>query len=1142
MIRKVLAAVAVGLLSLWAIAFSQTVTASISGSVEDPSGQVIAGATVTLMNQGTGAHIRAVTDSSGNFIFTGLLPSTYTVEASHAGFKKFERRELVLTAGEHKSAGNLKLEIGALSETVTVTAQTATIQTASAERSGLISEKQATDLMLIGRDYLDLMRTLPGVADFSSHETPAGFNFNMSIQGNRPGMNNVTLDGATNINTGGQTGTWLSPSVDSIAEVKVLLNNYQAEYGRNAGASVNVITKSGTRQFHGTGYYFKRNEVFNANDFFFKARRQPRPRYRYDFGGFNLGGPVTIPGKFNAGRDKLFFFFAQEFMPQSFPNSLNTLTVPTAAERQGDFSHTFDQNRRLIAIKDPDTGLAFPGNIIPAERIDRNMQKLLGVLPLPNAVDPSGAYNYVSYDNYRQPRNETLFRTDYRINDRNSLYVRGVFDRQTQEGGYGLPIQGGNWPLIRTVYDVPSKGGLIALQQSLSPTLIHEFSFGTTRGVELGSAANSAAVDRVSRQKLGMTLSQFHPNLNTLDLIPNATFGGVPNAANIAFESRYPFFGANNLFDITDNLTKVQGAHTLKGGIFFERIRRAAKRGAVFNGAFDFTRDPNNPLDTGWAYSNALLGVYRSYAESDTRPWANVRASNIEWYVQDTWKLNKKLTLDYGMRFSIFTPQYERDRYTSGFVPERFDPAKAGVLIRPVKNAAGARVGFNPITGQTVPAVLIGSLAAGDAANGMVSLRADKSYPAGLQNDRGVQLGPRFGFAYDPKGDGKTAIRGGFGVTYDRVDGFIVSFTENPPLEFTPTSFYGRTADFLSSGSLLFPSNVSGISRAGQVPTVMSFSLGVQRDIGFGTTLDVAYVGSLSRHLRQSVNLNGIRYGADFLPSNADPTSPGKPLPPNFLRPYPGLGDINYFTYDASSNYHSMQVQAHRRFARPFQISGVWTWSKTMDTSDGGSVSRFLDTHSRYYGRAGFDRTHIVNVNWMYDLPRISQYWKHAFARWVLDQWQFTGIASFVSGAPLGVNFTTTDGADIAGTPTELIRPDLIAAPELPKSRRTMLHYFNTNAFARPAKGTIGNSAKDVIRGPGINNWDMGLYKNFAIREHARVQFRWETYNTFNHTQFSNVDTTARFDPAGTQVNARFGQLIATRNPRRMQVAVKFIF
>jgi hypothetical protein len=334
---------------------------------------------------------------------------------------------------------------------------------------------------------------------------------------------------------------------------------------------------------------------------------------------------------------------------------------------------------------------------------------------------------------------------------------------------------------------------------------------------------------------------------------------------------------------------------------------------------------------------------------------------------------------------------------------------------------------------------------------------------------------------------------------------------------------------------------VNGIDRAGQVPTVYSYSFGVQREVGAGILADVAYVGTLGRHLRQSVNLNGIAPGADFLAQNLDPTN-GKALPADFLRPYSGLGNINYITFDASSNYHSLQTQVHRRFTHNVQFSGVWTWSKVLTTSEGSQVSGYLDQRSRYYGRASFDRTHIVNLNWIYTLPKASKAWDNGFTRVALDGWQLTGIVSFVSGAPLGIDFTTTDGADITGSPTETPRPDVVAVVQLPQDQRTLYRYFNTAAVARPAKGTLGNAAKDLLRGPGINNWDSALFKNFYVKERARLQFRLETYNTFNHTQFATLDTTARFDAAGNQVNTRFGQVISSRSPRRLQLAIKAEF
>jgi hypothetical protein len=322
----------------------------------------------------------------------------------------------------------------------------------------------------------------------------------------------------------------------------------------------------------------------------------------------------------------------------------------------------------------------------------------------------------------------------------------------------------------------------------------------------------------------------------------------------------------------------------------------------------------------------------------------------------------------------------------------------------------------------------------------------------------------------------------------------------------------------------------------------MNFGLSVQRNIGYGTVLDVGYSGSLGRHLMWQRNLNSIPFGANFDPRNADPTNTRVPLPQPFLRPMIGYNHINFREWASSSNYHSLQVSANRRFAAGMQFGGSWTWSKALDFNDNDTegVSVLVPVRVWNYGLASFDRTHVLKVNWLWDVPETGI--RAAVPRMILDDWQVSGIASFVSGEPLGIGFSNTTAVDITGSPTDGARIFVTGSPVLPKSERTFSRNFRTDVFRVPERGTIGNAAKNLIRGPGINNWDIAVFKNFPIREAMRLQFRVEFYNTFNHTQFSAIDTGARFDPAGAQVNGRFGEFTAARNPRQIQLALRLYF
>ncbi len=1130
-----------------ALMYSQTISGVITGSVVDASGSAIPGAKVTLKNDSTGILRISATDTAGNFVFTAVLPGSYTVTAEASGFKRLEKQGLTMTATERLSAGQLPLEIGAVSESVTVTAQGAAVQTASQERSALLTNTQMSMLMTRSRDFVSLLRVLPGVVSGSDPDTLTRSQ-GPTIQGVRNGFNSFNIDGLAGNDLG--SPEWLGSPVnmDAIGEVKVLLNNYQAEYGRNAGAVVNVITKSGGQTFHGGGYIYKRHEELNANSFFNNRNNVKKPRYRFTTGGYHLGGPIYIPNKFNTEKDKLFFFFSQEIIRTESPQGLRQVTMPTELERAGNFTQTLDLNGALVPILDPLTGSPFPGNVIPANRIDPNGQKLLSAFPAPNYLDRSltrGQYNYNFQESLFSPKRQEVFKIDYNATSKIRMYLRGIMWREDDQG-YAVAAGAANWGMLSGHYKYTDKSAVYNMTYLVSPSVVNEFSVAAHHNTENGPPRSQEDIDKLSRSKLGMTLPQLYPQNNPFDLIPWASFGGVPSAAAFSTDSRFPVAGADTVFTFTENLSWVRGGHTMKFGFFAERDRNYEGERGTFPGSFSFARDVNNPNDSNWAYSNALLGNFTSYSESTTRPGTQSRAGIFEWYAQDNWKVTRRLTLDYGVRLTTYIPYWQADGNAAAFSVERFQATDEVTLFQPFKDTAGKRVARNPLTGELAPAVMIGAIVpnAGNPANGMV-LTKDGNYPRSFMENQGVLLGPRVGFAYDVMGDGKTAVRGGFGMFYNTLErgGITWSFPTNPPVQYTPTIYYGNMATFANSAGVLFPSSVTGMARSGETPTVYNFSFGIQRDLGFQTVLDVAYVGSLGRHLFQQRDLNTLPYGTRFLAQNQDPTT-GRPLPDQFLRaPYVGYNAVNYLENASTSNYHSLQVQANRRFSRGLQFGLAWTWSKAMSYADGdtSTVAQFVPIRIWNYGKAGYDRTHNLVVNWVWDVPKGSQLWNNAMTRQVLDNWQLSGIASFISGSPTGIGYSTVDGADITGG-GDGSRVVVTGKAQLSRSERTFTRFFDPTVFARPAVGTFGNAPRDVFRGPGINNWDISIFKNFPIKERANVQLRLEMYNTFNHTQFSGVDTTARFDAAGNQVNSRFGAIISDRDPRRMQASLRFNF
>ncbi len=1126
---------------------AQNISGIVSGTVKDPAGSVIPNAAIELTNQATGVAQKISTNEAGLFVFPSVLPGAYTLEITVSGFRPHQVRDLAVTANERRSVGEIVLQVGQLTEKIEVMAEATPVQTASSERSGLVSGDQILNLAIKGRDFLGLLSTLPGIIDTRAGArevvTTGGVISGLHINGGRETSIMYALDGISAVDTGSNTSVHNSPNMDAISEIKVLTSNYQAEHGRNSAGTINVIIKNGTQNFRGSAYWYYRHESLNANSFFGNRTGTPKPLYRFNNGGYSVGGPVYVPGKFNINRDKLFFFFSQEYVRRRLYPGVRFVTTPTALQRAGDFSETRDLNGALIAIRDPLAGQNFPGNIVPRSRIHTLGQSILNFFPLPNYVETDPALrfsrNYRSNLSGRNPRRQDVIRVDYSVTPTLTAYFRGIRDNDDEDWPYGSWVSGSiNYDLTNTFRPQRGRGGVLNITKLISPTTVNEFTMGaTTRG----QTFNPVDPSKVARSQMG-NIGQWYPASNESNAIPNITFGGVPNAINPSL-GNIPYTNENPVFTFANNLSKVVGTHMLKFGVYIERMRKDEVGGPNTRGAFAFSRDANNPLEANYAFANALLGNFQSYSEGTFRPYSHYRYTQVEFYAQDAWKISSRLTVDYGVRF-YNAPSAHDDRFAiTTFDPGMYDPKTAAVLIRPGRDAAGRRAGVDPRTGQVYPLPYIGLFVpgSGNAAPGMVV--GGKGYNPKLYDSPLLAVGPRIGFAYDPKGDGKTAIRAGFGLFYDRPQGNVYSGTNGqPPVAYTPTLFYSSLDTFLQAQGAVGPSSVNAPQVGKQpLPRVMNFSVGVQREVGFNTVVDAAYVGSLGRNLLYVRNINPIALYARFDPANVDVTT-GSALPDNFLRPYQGLSTINVRGFGATSNYHSAQVTANRRMARGLQFGVSYTFSKTLGVgaADFDGVSPYFPMRERNYGLIGWDMTHVLSVNYAWNIPSPAR--NNAVLHGLLGNWQISGISSFLSGTPFTPGFSTSDTVDLTGS-NEGSRITVVGDPKLPKSERTFFRNFKTEMFARTPARDFGNAGIGLLRGPGTNNWDISISKRVPVSGEERYfQFRAEFYNAFNHTQFSSIDTGARFNPQGQQINANFGAYNGARDPRRIQLSLRFMF
>jgi hypothetical protein len=1162
-------------------AVAQTTSASVSGSIKDAQAAVLPGVNVTLTSSSQGTVMTAVTDELGNFLFPYVKPDTYTLKIQLDGFTTIQKTPVVVNANDRLAVGNFTMQVGNVSESITVSGRAADIQLRSGERAYTLESSAMQNLAVNGRSFFGLAGLVPGVIPNSDAPTQVS---NLNANGQRSNSNNMTIDGVANIDTGDNGGNMAQTNLDAIAEFKVLTSSYQAEYGRAVGAQVQVVTKSGTQSFSGSGYWYGRRSDWNANTWINNRSHTAQAKSSRNDSGYTIGGPIYIPGLFNTDKKKLFFFWNQEFQRRNDPVGETRVTVPTALERAGDFSQSVDANGNPYPfIRDYASGLPCgagstagcfqDGGVlgkIPANRLNQQTLKLLSLMPAPNVSGQVG-YNYASQTPSKNPLNQMLFRTDYQLNS--SWRITGRLMRHTNKAELPYGISGwsirSNLDNIAVISDTPGRNWMVSTTGILNNT--------TSVEVQVGSGHNSldhySTSSSVTLAGLGLsTLPLLYPTpAEGLDLIPQITFGGG-RIANSPFynTAQAPFTNFNTTYDVVANLTKVMGAHQAKAGVYYQRSLKDQSAFANFNGSYDFQNNTNNPYDAQHPFANAALGIYNAFSQASSFLKPKWRYTNLEWYLQDNWKASGRLTLDYGLRFYFLTPQWDKSMMASNFLPDKFVSSQAVRLYQPsVVN--GVRVGFDPATGTTVNSAFIGRVVPNSGDRFQGTFQAGNGISDTLTSGNKFAASPRVGVAYDLTGKQSFVARGGFGIFYDRPQGNqVFDLITNPPSAQTQSLTWGLVSQVGGTAGLNAPVSLNPNVYDWKLPTVYQWNAGIQMKLPAAFTLDVAYVGSESRNLLQQRQINALPYGTTFLPSAQDPTRgqactgcsslstvPGANAETtDLLRPYQGYSSIRLWEFSAFSNYKALQTTLSRRFDRGFMFSVNYTRSSAKGIAGGDWDGARIDYRDREanYGPLAQDRPNVFVMGFVYQTPDIVK----GPLGWAANGWQLSGNYRWMSGAPYGVGFSISGigAANLTGS-DQNARIVLKGDPGKGYSGDPY-QQFDTTAFSAPGVGSNGlESPRVYMNLPPINNLDLSLSKSFPFGGKRRLEVRLDAFNALNHTQFSSVNTTANFsglsDPttiinlpynsAGVLTNLNgFGTVSGVRNPRQLQLMTRFTF
>jgi hypothetical protein len=1179
-------AVLIGLASAVDVTAQESGSAAVTGTIVDGTGSMVPGATITATEVGTGVLRAAYSNERGVFRLSALPSGEYSLTVELTGFAPVGVSAFRLQSGEVRDLGKLTLQVGGQAEEVTVTAEVTPVQVATSARTASVTSEQLTNIQMRGRDAYGLLAIVPGVQDtnlnrnFTSWRSGHGVSVNGAPVENR----DVMIDGFSAVDEGGPGTVIVNPNVDAIGEMQVIANGYTAENGRNNGGLVNIVTKSGTSQLRGSAWYNGQRDQWNANDFFRKREGLPKPFSRVNISGYSVGGPVVIPKLFDSrtSERKLFFFGSQEYTDDVRPSEVVRANLPTEAERRGDFSNTRLPDGSIQPIIDPLTGAPFPGNVIPQNRMHPTGQAMLDLMPPPNGVRnpvPGQEFNSNSaYDTTPEHgRTNHVLRIDGVLNNNVRASVKYLRDRD-DDWNHNRIAPGVGWANQFTPGWVFS-GNVTTV---LSSTMVAEFNAGV--GLNRWGFEGDWDYRDYYCQNLGVCpprLEPFGPHSDPPELgstqqdewpyMATMLFDGGDRAGLSRFNSGgwatgsasrvLPAANHSKRASFSGTLTKTAGAHTLKGGFYFEWLSKTEPGSGNYMGNFDFGHEPTNPLSTGNGYANALLGIFSSYTELSDRVDRDARHKQIEGFVQDTWKVTPRFTLDYGVRLTHSGAFYEVNNMTAAFYPELYDPANAPRLYRPVcldgrpgtepcpTELRGAIDPANP--GEILSFAFVGNIVpgSGDQLNGMQ--RGGRTGNGDYWDLPPLMAAPRIGFAWDLTGDAKTALRSSWGIFYNlpRTSGTISpsQFIGNAPVTFNRiirnasiddvASVAGESSDVLVVENPVSSDIATLDGKEYELPIAYNANVAIQRDIGFHTTVEAAYVMNLIRNDYREIPLNPIP-----LYAYADPKNQfnGEALDANFLRTaYRGMGEVGDVVSGVDSlTYHSLQLKAERRLAGGLQFGAAYTYSRAEGMQGYDPYTEQLGgeeaLRARYWGPTELDRPHNLVVHYSYMIPNPTP--NTPVLKAVLGDWLVAGVTKFLSGAPANptcssnnsglanADPTLTGLAEITGEDASarcMLTGDPVDSGFTVDPDPAVAVHFNPNAFAMaqpfsPTEGNFGNAPLNMLRHPSWSSWDLTLERRFPLRmlsPSANVRVQFQAYNLFNQVEFIELD--ADFDFTG---------------------------